>query len=90
MLSHKEEVKANAMKFRCQLCGLNLKETTALTEHLALHARAEKYQCVLCYKIMISKKSLERHIRTDHVRNLTFLLLYTHNHIFDVSLRRKK
>lgn len=56
---HREEEE----KFKCGICGLDLKEQIALDDHTDLHKNLSSLQCALCHKEFKQKGALVRHMR---------------------------
>lgn len=54
-------------KFKCEKCGLDLKEGKSLLNHSELHQPLAEYQCVICKKISRSRKGLYFHMNSVHV-----------------------
>lgn len=56
---------SNVVKFRCDICHINLKDSIACREHMKNHA-AEPKKCPHCNKTSTNLVALQKHMMREH------------------------
>lgn len=68
--NHVKQHKEEDGQFKCTFCNIDLKEKSALDEHLQMHGDLSPLHCVICKKLFQKKGGLVRHMRIHVIFDL--------------------